>query len=116
MRTFKFILPLAVAMLFSTALRAEEAKKDDAPKGTSVSLEGSLANPSNGGQASLKVKDEKKNTKTYTLWAKDDVAKQLAELLKDHKKGSDVNVSGTLAPDGVNIQVSSISEGDHKKK
>src|SRR4051812_35210083 len=116
MQMVKFILPLAVAMLFISAAQAEEPKKDEAPKGTAVSLEGSLGSPNGGGQAILKVKDEKKNTKQYTLWAKDDVAKQLAELLKDHKKGSDVNVSGTLAADGVNVQVTSISEGDHKKK
>ena len=48
--------------------------------------------------------------------AVDMYAKQLADLVKDHKKATDVNVSGTLAADGVNVQVTSCSEGDHKKK
>ena len=112
MKMFRYVLPLAFAMLFTTALRAEDAKKEE-PKGTPVSLEGALS--SSNGQTILKVKDDKK-TKQYTLWAKDDVAKQLAELAKDHKKATDVNISGTLSPDGVNVQVTSCSEGDHKKK
>lgn len=106
-----FALALLAVPAFS-AEKMEKGEKKEAPAGQEGTWVGQLGSSGGGADASLKAKDGK----TLQLWGGDaDVKKQIAELL--HKK-SGASVSGTLAPDGTNVKVSSISaeEGSKDKK
>lgn len=118
----KLLLPMLLAAAVVFAAQAaeekapkEEAKKDaPAPAGKEETLKGLLGTNSEG-RTTLKVKGEEKTSpvKTYILWPDADTAKTLAELVK---KKADAEVTGLIAPDGVNVKVSRVSEAEKKKK
>jgi len=91
---------------------AKEAAKDAAaPAGAQQSLKGDLGISSDG-KTVLRVKEEKSPVKTYILWPDASVAKSLADLAK---KKALAEVTGTVAPDGVNVKVSAVSEEKREK-
>ena len=105
------ICSIALLSLPARCADTTDNKKPAAPAGQDGSWVGQLGPSSGAGDATLKSNDDKK---TYVLWAADaDVKKQLADTAKKH---GTTTASGMLAPDGVNIKVTSVSfkEGKHK--
>lgn len=109
---------LFALILSSSALAADEKKDDKKPgapaAGTEGTWTGMLAPASApGAAASLKVKEDNKNS-TFNLFAVDAATNgEIASLLK---KKANASVTGTLAPDGVSVKVASITEAEKKKK
>jgi len=120
---------LAVAVVFTVRAednvpKKEEAKKEGAkkeepkktetpPAGAQQTLTGDLGVTSDG-KAVLRSREDKTN-KTYVLYPENaDVGKTLAALAK---KKAHAEVTGVVAPDGINVKVSSVTEKkDDKKK
>ena len=126
MRRMALLLPvvLVAALALAAGAAEEKAAKDEAkteakkdtpaPAPKELTTVKGLLSASEG-RTTLKVKSEEKSTpnKTYVLWPDADTAKTLAELAK---KKAEAEVTGQLAPDGVNMKVSSVSEVKDKKK
>ncbi len=99
MKAFKFALPLVLALLVSTAAKAEEKPAAKEGKWTGTLAEKG-ADAKAGVAAVLKVKDGDKEV-SVNLWADGDTAKNLADWAK---KGAKVEVHGE-AVDATNVKV-----------
>jgi hypothetical protein len=120
-RTAMVLAVLLAAGALSVAAAEEKAPKEAAktetpaaPAGKEETLKGMLGTSADG-KTTLKTKSEDKAvpSKTYVLWPDADTAKTLAPLVK---KKADAEVTGIVAPDGVNVKVKSVSEVEKKKK
>ena len=108
MKYTKFFCSLLVAAVL-TAAYAEEKKPKDTAKPATEGKEGNwegtiVASPTGQGHFGLNLKDD---PKTMVLWADDMVLRQLEKAKKDN---AGVKVSGTLAADGINVKVASVTE------
>ncbi|HYF51353.1 MAG TPA: hypothetical protein VEJ63_18205 [Planctomycetota bacterium] len=92
MKSFKFALPLMLALVVSAYIQAE-----DKPAAKEESWTGKLVEKAKDGKetAGLKVGD-----KTVALWAEGDVAKNLTEWAA---KGAEVTVTGVMTDAGVKV-------------
>ena len=118
MRNMIGLLGLALALTVGGSTFAADAAKDTAkeakPQGTEASFKGHLAK-GDAGVAVLNVTsdDAKAAKKKVVLFAEGDLATQVADLLKKH---SSVEVSGLLAPDGINMKLAKIEAIKETKK
>jgi hypothetical protein len=114
MRLSAAIVPVFVFLLLGFTAKAAEAPKDGkaatapAPAGKEETFSGQLGDGSDG-RPFLKVKVDgaASAVKSYSLWAEGDLKKQLDALAKKKAKAE---VTGVVAPDGVNMKVTAIKE------
>jgi len=113
MRCAKYLVPLAVALLFSYALAAEEGEKRAKGEG---GVYGVLSAAPAGGDAKvlgvIKMKSKDGEKSVNVLAANDEVGAKIKELVA---KGARVAIRGEKSADGSSITVSKIEEAGGKR-
>ena len=117
MKYVRYVVPLAVALLFSFALAAAEGGGETAPKGTGGTMcSGKLSAAPAGGDVKvlgvLKTSIDNQDKSLNVLAANDTISSTIKDLVK---KSATVNVKGELSADKSSIMVTEITESGGKK-
>ena len=103
MRIAKFMAPLVLALICCAGVQA--AEKDATKFSGTLAAKAADAKPDVLGTLTVKGKGANAESKTYTLTAEGDVAKQVTDLVA---KSAKVQVTGTATGDA--IKVTAITE------